>query len=113
MNTGHTHLDDGGNRFLGSMMMAAAVLLATAVPLRADDKQGTVAYLQGLDALSAGKWADAVAAFSKAADADEDNPDYLTARGVARAVAQEPAAAIKDLQRSMRMRADDWETKLW
>jgi tetratricopeptide (TPR) repeat protein len=94
--------------------LATVLLLTMAAPCPADDKSdGAKAYLAGLDALSAGKWPDAVAAFSKAADFDEENADYLTARGVAQALNQQPAAAIKDLQRSLRMRGNDWETKLW
>lgn len=108
----HRHIEAGGNGFLG-LIMAAAVLLATAEPLRAADKQSGADYLEGLEALSAGKWAEAEGAFRRAVEADTENPDYLTALGVTRALAQQPAEAIKDLQRSLRMRADDWETELW
>lgn len=106
------HSEGSGSGCLGRLV-AAAVLLVLAGPLQAADTQAGAAYLDGLEALSTGKWAEAVAAFSMAVDADEDNADYLTARGVARALAMQPAEAVKDLQRSLRMRGDDWETKLW
>ncbi|MCY2928978.1 MAG: tetratricopeptide repeat protein [Planctomycetota bacterium] len=111
MNTRHEHREcTGAGR---GWTWAFLVLLAAAVaPSRAADNAGARAYMDGLDALTAAKWADAEAAFSKAVDADEDNADYLTARGVARALGQKAPAAVKDLQRSLRMR-DDWETKLW
>jgi tetratricopeptide (TPR) repeat protein len=80
----------------------------------ADDKSATsAAYLAGLDALSAGRTADALAAFTKTTDADEENADYRTARGVAMVLSEKFPDAIKELQRSLRLRAGDWETKAW
>jgi predicted Zn-dependent protease len=111
MRIGREHTETGRNGFLG-LAMAAAVLL-TMVELLAADQQSGMDYGEGLEALSAGKWVEAEEAFGRAVEADTENPDYLTARGVTWALAQRPADAIKDLQRSLRMRADDWETKLW
>lgn len=93
--------------------MAAVGLLAMTGLLGAADAPSGTDYRKGLDALSAGRWAEAGAAFSRTIEADPENPDYLTARGVALALGQQPAEAVKDLHRSLRMRADDWETKLW
>lgn len=108
----HRHIKVGGNRSLNSMM-AAVVLLVLAGPLWGADQQAGATYLEGLEALSAGQWAKATEAFGKAVDADGENPDYLTARGVAEALARYPSEAIRDLQRSLQIRGDDWETKLW
>jgi tetratricopeptide (TPR) repeat protein len=74
---------------------------------------GAAAYLEGLEALENAKYADAVAAFTKAAAAEEENPDYYTARGVANTLAEKFPDAIKDLQRSLKLRPDSRETKLW
>ncbi|MCE5327415.1 MAG: tetratricopeptide repeat protein [Planctomycetaceae bacterium] len=93
--------------------MAVAVVLLSSGHCRGDDPKATAAYLAGLDALAAARWADALASFTAATEADEDNADYRTARGVSLVISQKFPAAIKDLQRSMRLRADDWETKLW
>ena len=111
-NIGWLHLVAGMGFAILLMSLAFSVSPCLADEPAKPSAKASAEYLAGLDALSAGKWADAAAAFTKAADADEDNAEYLTARGVARALAQQPADAIKDLQRSMRMR-DDWETKLW
>lgn len=107
---------NGSSCFPGrASLLAAAILLASAVGFCRADEGGTAtaSYLAGLDALSAGRWADAVAAFAKAVDSDEDNADYRTARGVALVLSQQFPDAIKELQRSLRMRAGNWETKAW
>src|SRR5690349_7283344 len=69
------------------------------------------AYLDGLDAFAAHKYADAVEAFSKAVDADEENPTYYFARGVARTFNQQFPQAISDLQRAQRLAGNNvsWE----
>jgi tetratricopeptide (TPR) repeat protein len=105
----HTKADRHG---LFGLTMTAVVVLVMGV-LSAADKQSGVDYWEGLEALSAGKWAEAEKALSRALEVDTENPDYLTARGVARGLAQRPTESIADLQRSLQMRADDWETKLW
>jgi tetratricopeptide (TPR) repeat protein len=72
------------------------------------------AYLDGLDALAAGRYADAEKSFAKAIAADEENASYYQARGVARALAQNLDGAISDLQRAQRLGdAANWETKAW
>lgn len=98
-----------------ALVIAAATLmaLADAAALAGDDGGKSTYYLAGLDALSGGQWPQALAAFTKATDADEENADYRTARGVALVLSQQFPAAIKELQRSLRLQAGNWETKLW
>ncbi len=100
---------------VGVFAVAAStlMLLSAALCVAGDAKEMSASYLAGLDALSAGRWADALAAFTKATDADEENADYHTARGVALVLSQQFPPAIKELQRSLRLRANEWETKLW
>jgi tetratricopeptide (TPR) repeat protein len=71
------------------------------------------AYLNGLDSLKASRWPDAVAAFSQCIQADEENSDYFTARGVAFVLSQQFPQAITDLQRAIRLQPDKWEAKCW
>ena len=79
----------------------------------ADTGPGPRAYLEGLNKLAEANWPQAVAAFTQALEADEENPDYCTARGVAGVLNQQFDKAISDLKRSLRLRAGDWEAKLW
>jgi tetratricopeptide (TPR) repeat protein len=104
---------DFGHVPLFGVATTTLMLLVAGLCLADDGKGMSASYLAGLDALSAGRWPDALGAFTKAVDADEENADYRTARGVALALSQQFPAAIKELQRSLRLRADDWETKLW
>jgi len=100
---------------LGGVLLAVGAVAPWGGPSAAGDGsggQGSAAYLAGLDALLDGKCADAAVAFGKAVDADEDNVEYRSAHGVALALAEQFAPAIKELERSLRMR-DDWETKMW
>lgn len=74
---------------------------------------GAQLYLDGLTRLAEADWAKAAGAFAKAVDADEENADYRTAHGVALTLQGQFVPAIKDFERSLRLRGDDWETKLW
>ena len=90
----------------------AASEQASAAP--AANEQAVVPYLDGLDALAAGKYAEAEKAFGKAIAADEENAAYYQARGVARALAENFPGALADLQRAQRLGdANGWETKAW
>lgn len=77
------------------------------------DHPGVEQYLEGIDALQSGDYPAAVKSFSAALELDEENPDYYTARGVARTLAEQFPKAIKDFDRSLRLRDGDYETKLW
>lgn len=70
-------------------------------------------YLAGLGALERNQAADAVAAFARAIQADSENADYFLARGVAHVLGEKLPAAIKDLERSLRLRQDHKPSKLW
>ncbi len=97
-----------------SKLFLLAALLLTVAPCLAGEGGGTSAsYLAGLEALSAAHWPEAVAACTKAVAADEENADYRTARGVALTMSQQFPEAIKELQRALRLQADNWEAKLW
>ncbi|MEO8376140.1 MAG: tetratricopeptide repeat protein, partial [Candidatus Sumerlaeota bacterium] len=86
--------------------------LASAQPA-AQVSPALAAYVEGLDAMSAAKWKEAIADFDKALHADSENPAYFTARGVAKTLAEDFPAAQKDLDRSLRLRPNDKETKMW
>jgi tetratricopeptide (TPR) repeat protein len=71
-------------------------------------------YLDGLDALAAGQYAEAEKAFAKAIAADEENAACYQARGVARTLAQDFPGALTDFQRAQRLGdAGGWETRAW
>lgn len=74
---------------------------------------GIKAYLLGLDAIETGHWTDAVQQLTAAIEQEPENPDYLTARGVAYTLAQQLSSAEKDLDRANRLRANHNPTKLW
>ena len=95
------------------VLATTALMLLTAAPCLADDGGASASYLAGLDALSGARWPEALAALTKATGADEENADYRTARGVALVLSQQFPDAVKELQRALRLRAGDWETKLW
>jgi tetratricopeptide (TPR) repeat protein len=101
-------------RFHVLAMAASMLLLLTSACCLAGEGGGTSAsYLAGLDDLSAARWPEALAAFTKAVADDEENADYRTARGVALVMSQQFPDAIKELQRALRLKADNWEAKLW
>jgi hypothetical protein len=73
-----------------------------------------IAYLDGLDALETGRWADAVASFNKAVDAAEnDDHTLIRARGVAHLLAERHADAVRDLKRALQLKAGDKEARAW
>jgi tetratricopeptide (TPR) repeat protein len=74
---------------------------------------GTSDYLRGLRALQQGQAAEAIAAFSAALEADEENADYFTARGVSHLLAEDLTRGEKDLERSLRLRPGHDETRMW
>jgi tetratricopeptide (TPR) repeat protein len=74
--------------------------------------EGEAAYLDGLDALEAGRYADAASAFTQAIQANDENHAYWQARGVARTLNEQFADALKDYQRAQKLK-DDEETRLW
>ena len=62
---------------------------------------GSESYLEGLDAMEAKRWSDAVAALSKAVEADDEQARYHTARGIAEMLAGDTKAAKDDLDRAL------------
>jgi tetratricopeptide (TPR) repeat protein len=99
------------------MTRAACPLLlvaALAASARAADDAVTAAYLDGLDALSAGAYADADKAFTRALAADEEYAPAYAARGVARTLAEDFPKAVADFERATRLAPDnDWEARGW
>ncbi len=76
-------------------------------------RAGAGDYIQGIQALNAGNYAQAVQSLSRAIQADDSNADFLRARGVAHTLAENFPLAIADLERALRLRQDDRETRLW
>ncbi len=72
-----------------------------------------VAYLEGLDALKAGRAADAASAFSRALESQGDDPTFVLARGVAETLAQSFPQALTDLERAGKLGLRGREAELW
>lgn len=99
---------------LRDFFAAIGLLLLMRNLLSAEPAQpGVQAYTKGLQALQQGKPAEAIDALSEAVDADEENADFYTARGVARVLAEKLPEAAKDLERSLRLRPGHHETRMW
>jgi Tfp pilus assembly protein PilF len=64
---------------------------------------GVPEYVDGLDGIEKGTYADAVEPLSRAIEADEENADYYTARGLALLLNEKVAPGMKDLQRAVRL----------
>ncbi|GEM_PF-1634589 len=86
-------------------------LLVLASPLLADG--GLASYVEGIDAVERGQYADGVAALSAAIQAEPENADFYTARGVAFALSERVPEARKDLERSLRLRPQHDESRMW
>lgn len=84
-----------------------------AAPTVSEATTGLMAYLEGLDDLTQGKFPEAVAAFSRALEASGDNPDFVLARGVAETLAEQFQPAIKDFDRYQRLGGKGREAELW
>jgi len=98
--------------FTARHLLSALLLLLSAGQLYAAD--GATDYLDGLDALGAGRIADADASLTKAIQADAENASYYQARGVARTLREQFPAAIADFQKAARLASPpDWETTAW
>ena len=82
-------------------------------PAAAPSALGLTDYLAGLDALERSQAADAVAALTRAVQADSENAEYYLARGVAHILSEKLPQAIKDLERALRLRPDHKKSKLW
>ncbi len=81
---------------------------------QAANEQAAGPYLDGLDALAAGQYAEAEKALAKAIAADEENTACYQARGVARTLAENFSGALADFQRALRLGdTSGWETKAW
>ena len=70
------------------------------------------AYVQGLDAIRQGRYAEAVTALGQAMQAAPD-PAFILARGVAQCLAEQPGAAIADLELAKRSGLKGREADLW
>jgi Flp pilus assembly protein TadD len=70
------------------------------------------AYVQGLDAIRQGRYAEAVTALGQAIQAAPD-PAFILARGVAQCLGEQPGAAIADLELAKRSGLKGREADLW
>lgn len=61
------------------------------------------AYAEGLDLIAAGRFPDAVNPLTRAIELEEENAEYLLARGVALLLAEKVSAGRKDLERAYRL----------
>jgi hypothetical protein len=99
---------------LSSVILLVVLPLAAAPRVDAAGGSGTTAYIEGVQALRGGNFRAAVDALNRAVQAEDSNPDYLRARGVANTLAESFPAAIADLERVMRLsNGADREAKLW
>ncbi|MDR3638603.1 MAG: tetratricopeptide repeat protein [Isosphaeraceae bacterium] len=64
---------------------------------------GVLSYVDGLDAIEAGRFADALAPLGAAIEAEEENPSYYAARGTAYLLGEKVAEGMKDLTRATRL----------
>lgn len=92
--------------------VAVSVLTPAAAPAPIADP-AALAYVEGLEALRDGRFDDAVAAFTRAVDADSESVGYRIARGVTHLFAERPEAAIPDLDRAMHLSGQSREARLW
>ena len=103
--------------FLRFVPNVIAILLAsvTVVSQGAEQMPGesAIAYVGAMSDLEDGDFALAVTDLTRALSRDTDNADYLRARGVANTLAEKFPAAIADLERALRLNAEDTEAKLW
>ncbi|MCC6547878.1 tetratricopeptide repeat protein [Candidatus Sumerlaeota bacterium] len=95
--------------------LAFTVLFALTLAARspAQVSPALAAYVDGLNHMQAAEWKQAVASFDQALQADSENAAYFTARGVAKTLAEDFPAAQKDFDRSLRLRPNDKETRMW
>lgn len=89
------------------------VAKALADPPASAPPAGSESYLEGLDAMEAKHWPDAVAALSKSVEADDEKATYHTARGIAEMLAGDTKAAKEDLDRALRLDRNDETTQRW
>ncbi len=94
--------------FLAALSLLNAPIAAAALPAKS-----LTSYVEGLDALSEGRWPDAVSAFSRALDQASDDPDIVLARGIAHTLAEDFPRAQKDLSRAQRLGLKGREAQLW
>ena len=87
--------------------------VATASVAQTGSNPALVAYLDGLDALTQGRWLDAVSAVSRALENAGDEPGIVLARGVANTLAEQFPQALKDLERAKRLGLKGREATLW
>ncbi|HMZ50901.1 MAG TPA: tetratricopeptide repeat protein [Candidatus Sumerlaeota bacterium] len=74
---------------------------------------GLAAYVEGLGHMQSAEWKQAIASFDQALQNDSENAAYFTARGVAKTLAEDFPSAQKDFERSLRLRPNDKETRMW
>jgi Flp pilus assembly protein TadD len=96
--------------FAPLLLLVAAVVPS---PARAADPAALPPLLEGLDLLESGKYADAVAPFSRAIQADSEDHNLWIARGVAKGLAEKPDAAEKDFLRAQKLDPQDNHVRLW
>ena len=96
-----------------AIFLTACYLLHAPVTAAALSSKSLTPYIEGLDALNEGRWAAAVAAFSRALDQSGDDPNILLARGVAQTLAEDFPRAQKDLSRAQRLGLTGREAQLW
>lgn len=92
---------------------AATMLPAVAAPLPPAASPPLLAYLDGLDALNQGAWADAVGHFTRALQGNGDDAAFVLARGVAETLAEQFQPAMNDFARARQLSPRLREAELW
>lgn len=108
--------ENSSRRFPAFNLIVIVLSLAYLFPLAAQpgaNPRGQAAYLEGLDHLESGKWTAARESFSEALEADEENPDYYIARGVALVFAESFKPAIAEFDRALRLSPGLKHARLW
>src|SRR5262245_18087044 len=111
-------LDSGPAASEGMMQPRIRIVLAVwlgcaCAAVRAQSVAGAVPFSQGLDALERADWSAAIAGFDLALQADDDNWAFHLGCGVARVLVEQFPEGQKDLQRALKLKADDFDAKLW
>ncbi|HKW95631.1 MAG TPA: hypothetical protein VJX92_27335, partial [Methylomirabilota bacterium] len=101
-------------RLVRALIAGVGALLLGASPAPAQDKVAPAlsSYVQGLDLIRQGRYADAIAALSPAMQASPD-PTFILARGVAECLGERLNEAIADFARAKRSGLRGREADLW
>jgi tetratricopeptide (TPR) repeat protein len=105
-----------GAQALGGALQARADADEAPPSLTGDVKRPSAAisaYLEGLGALEAARWPDALAAFNRALETEPDDASFVRARGVTSVLLEKFPDALRDLKRAQLLDRPDKEGRIW